>query len=99
MDRLKTHLKLLLNKNLLEKVSKDFLAESTSNTETIHTIAKVFKKYNYLIDPHTACGVNAYYKLSELINGDTVCLATAHYAKFPDVVEKAINQKILYPEV
>lgn len=98
MDRLKNTSKIIVDKNLLEKVSKDFLAESTSNTETIHTIAKVFKKYNYLIDPHTACGVNAYYKLSELINGDTVCLATAHYAKFPDVVEKAINQKILYPE-
>jgi threonine synthase len=98
MDKLKQISRIAVDKSLLEKVSEDFVAESTSNIETIDTIEKVFKKYNYIIDPHTACGVNAYWKLSKLLKADTVCLATAHYAKFPEVVEKAIGQNISYPE-
>jgi threonine synthase len=98
MDKLKQVSRVTVDKSLLEKVSDDFFAESTSNMETINTIVEVFKKYNYIVDPHTACGVNAYWKLSEFLKTDTVCLATAHHAKFPEVVERAIGQNISYPE-
>ena len=40
-----------------------------------------------LLDPHTACGVDASEHLN--LNGTTVTLATAHPAKFPEAVREA----------
>ncbi len=50
-------------------------------------IANVYEKYNYVIDPHTACGFK---DLEDIDNA--VVLSTAHPAKFPDVVKEAIGQ-------
>jgi threonine synthase len=98
MSELNSRSEINIDESLLRKVQVDYLSESTTNVETIDTITKIFKEYHYIIDPHTACGVNAYYKLSQFCKSDTVCLATAHYAKFPEVVEKAIGQKIVLSE-
>jgi threonine synthase len=97
MEELKNTSKIEISKQLLNRVHEDFLSESTSNDETIDTIFKMYEKYKYIVDPHTACGINAYFKLANSCKEDTVCLATAHFAKFPEIVEKAINQKIVYP--
>ncbi len=65
-----------------------FSATRTSDPEILTNIQRVFEHYNYIVDPHTACGFND-------INPDrnTVVLATAHPAKFPDVIEKAIGHR------
>jgi threonine synthase len=49
-----------------------------------------------LIDPHTAIGIGVIKKIS--LEGKTVILATAHPAKFSDVVLKETGAKPKLPE-
>jgi len=65
---------------------ESFTATRTTDPEILTNIKRVFDHYDYIVDPHTACGFND-------INPDrnTVVLSTAHPAKFPDVIEKAIG--------
>ena len=60
--------------------------------ETVQTIQGTWRRFGYLIDPHTAVGVAASTRIEH--DGPVVCLATAHPAKFPDVVAKAIGKSI-----
>jgi len=64
-------------------------AVTIGTQETLDTIAQYYKDYAYVLDPHTAVGVAA----ARLINSEepVVCLATAHPAKFPDAIKKAID--------
>jgi threonine synthase len=56
------------------------------------TIADVWQKYRYVVDPHTACG------FTEIAQDRTsIMLATAHPAKFPDVVKKATGTEPIHP--
>jgi threonine synthase len=54
----------------------------------------------YLLDPHTAVAMAAADRLSNNFAADTkvVCLATAHPAKFPDVIRKALAVDHKLPE-
>ncbi|MBF0454879.1 MAG: threonine synthase [Magnetococcales bacterium] len=63
-------------------------ARAISEKETKETISSVYKKDNYLLDPHTAVGVCA----AEGIVG-AICLATAHPAKFGQAVMDASGQE------
>ena len=66
---------------------------SVSDDTTKKTITKVYKDYNYTLDPH---GAVAYYAL-EQYHQQGYILETAHPVKFPDVVEEAIGKKIEVP--
>jgi threonine synthase len=77
---------------------------SISDEITRKTIARVYKDYNYTLDPH---GAVAYFALENYQNQpinqstnqlDGYILETAHPVKFPDVVEEAIGRKIAVPE-
>ena len=63
-----------------------FSSSHTSDEEIIDIIYRIYKEYDYIVDPHTACGFKD-------IDPDkiTVTLATAHPAKFPEVIKKAIG--------
>jgi threonine synthase len=52
-------------------------------------IRAVFENTEYLLDPHTAIGVEAARKTRRRQDIPMVCLATAHPAKFPEAVRKA----------
>jgi len=56
-----------------------------------------YKKTNYLLDPHGACG---YLALKEGLNSDEtgLFLETAHPAKFKETMESIIQQPIAVPE-
>jgi threonine synthase len=70
--------------------SKDlFLSYSVDDIHTVHAMKDVYKKYNYLIDPHTAVASKAVETLQEKLVGKTIILSTAHPAKFPLVVKNA----------
>ncbi len=75
----------------IEKVKKDFLSGYATQSDTLNTIKRFFDETGYILDPHTAVGV----KVALELKGDftTVCLATAHPAKFPDAVKKAIGRE------
>jgi threonine synthase len=74
----------------MERVRADFCSSSVDQSGTLETIGDFFRETGYLLDPHTAVGVRAALKLLP-IDTARVCLATAHPAKFGEVVEKAIG--------
>ncbi|MGC9167656.1 MAG: threonine synthase [Desulfurella sp.] len=78
----------------LDQIQSDFSAYRTSDKEILETIKYFYEKYNYIIDPHTACGVKAALKEGK----QTICLATAHPAKFSEAIENALGFKIDMPE-
>ena len=79
-----------------EQVTRDFLAQAVSNAQTLETIRDFHGKTGYLLDPHTAVGVRAALDLGDG-QTPTVCLATAHPAKFGEAVQLAIGQEPPYP--
>ncbi|MDH3391266.1 MAG: threonine synthase, partial [Desulfobulbaceae bacterium] len=83
--------KLSFDKELLHTIKTDFASKSVSEEETISTIRRFYEEHNYLLDPHTAVGVNAAQECCSE-NIPVVCLATAHPAKFGDAVIKAIGK-------
>lgn len=70
-----------------------FTASHTTDEEIPSLIRKVYQDYNYIIDPHTACG----FKALEDKKKNYIVLATAHPAKFPQVIEKAIGVASKHP--
>ena len=75
-----------------------FHAGRCSEQETLETIASVHRDTGMVIDPHTAVGV----AVAERLRGDRrtpmVTLATAHPAKFPAAVERAIGVRPALPD-
>jgi len=69
-----------------------FSASRTTDAEIVQIIRDVHSKFGYVIDPHTACGFKD-------LAGDrtSVVLATAHPAKFPDVIRLATGQSATHP--
>ncbi len=68
----------------------EFAAGRGDTATTLDTIQRYYRQYGYLLDPHTAVGVSvAEQNACEGI--PTVCLATAHPAKFAATIEKALE--------
>ena len=89
-----------LYKHDLKHITDDIFSQSYSDADTVATIKRVFEKYGYVLDPHTAVGwlgLEEYLKQSDE-NTHGISLATAHPGKFPDIVENAIGQKLTIPE-
>jgi threonine synthase len=80
----------------LEKLRENFCSESLSEEETKLTIKEIYDNYKILIDPHTAIGIGAAKK--KLLQENTIILATAHPAKFSDIVMEATGVKAELPE-
>ena len=56
---------------------------------------RVFDEHGYILDPHTAVGWLALEEaLAETPDAHGVVLATAHPAKFGDIVEEAIGDAV-----
>ena len=85
-----------LEKNELKKIRESFCSESLSEAETKSVINEVYKDLGMLIDPHTAVAIGVVNKIS--LEGNTIILATAHPAKFSEVVMKETSIKPELPE-
>ena len=96
MNDLSKNGELKLENKELEKLRENFCSESLSEDETKLTIKEVYNNYKILIDPHTAIGVGAAKKKS--LEGKTIILATAHPAKFSEVVMESTGVKPELPE-
>ena len=69
-----------------------FASGAVSDDNTLKTIRDIHDKYGYVVDPHTAVGLAVSQKYREAYpDSVVVSLATAHPAKFPDAVKKAIG--------
>ena len=66
-----------------------------TDDEVRKAIAMLFEKYSYIADPHTAIG---YLGLPEKRIGWSLFLATAHPAKFREVVQPAIKKDLPLPD-
>ncbi len=68
-----------------------FTAARVDDELTVKTIQDVYKESGYILDPHSAVGVAASKLLERELPDPVICLATAHPAKFPDAIQKAIG--------
>ncbi len=86
---------LKVSDDILQESQKIFSSASCDDMETKKIIAEVYNENDYLVDPHTATAIYAARQFDE---GDNmiVVLATAHPAKFPDVVEEVTG---IHPEL
>ena len=84
----------------LEYVQKEIWGHAATDEETLCEMKKVHERFGYLPDPHTAVGVYCWeaYKLEHAEPAQGLVLATAHPAKFADVVKKAIGSAPLLPD-
>jgi threonine synthase len=101
------------NKTLTVPGSDDLFAAGEAGTfQTLETIKKVYKKEGYILDPHTAVGVAVAEQFegralspkapsseerTDRRSVPTICLATAHPAKFNEAIEQAIGIAAHHP--
>jgi len=88
-----------LYNNDFHKLKKSMSGYYFSDSETINEIYNVYKKYNYILDPHGAIG---YLGLKKFLKSNKdylgIFLETAHPIKFLEIVEKKIKEKISVPK-
>lgn len=85
--------------NDVQHLRRDIDAVSVSDEETLQEIRRTYEKANYILDPHTAVGVAAARRAQEWMTNTPpiIVAATAHPAKFLDVVKKAIDVEVPLP--
>ena len=86
---------------LLEAILGDITGKRYTDAQTKEAMLEVFQQYRgYVMCPHTAVG---YLGLKEYLKSQDqpvygVILATAHPAKFIDVVEEVTKEKVILPD-
>ncbi len=73
----------------IKNIQDNFDSYRLDDDAMVNVIADVFDKNEYLLDPHTAIGVEAARKVRRNHDVPMVCLATAHPAKFDEAITKA----------
>ena len=71
------------------KARELFDSYAVDDAETVATIGEVWERNEYLLDPHSAIGVQAARQCRRDKITPMITLATAHPAKFPDAVMRA----------
>lgn len=79
----------------------DLLGAAYTDERVVGEIGDVYRRYGYVLDPHGAIGWLAVNDALTMVGGDVsgVFLATAHPAKFREVVEPAIGMPVALPPV
>jgi threonine synthase len=82
-----------LCRNRLENVQREIWGHSSNDEDTLKEMHLVWDRYRYIADPHTAVGISAWdaYRKEHADPSQGLVLATAHPAKFAEVVQKAIG--------
>lgn len=92
MERLKTEGAYMIDAETKKKMNEVFWGGFTNEKETLNTIECVYRDYQYVIDTHTAVGIDVYDKYV-ISTGDmtkTIIASTASPFKFNESVAKAI---------
>ncbi|MFY0630903.1 MAG: threonine synthase [Flavobacteriaceae bacterium] len=96
MNSLATNGTVSFDKETFENYSKGFLSNSASDNDTLNLIHEIYTKESYLLDPHGAVSLHATDVLKEKLGEEKlICLATAHPAKFPEVIKKSLGTEVL----
>ncbi|MBC2604352.1 threonine synthase [Puniceicoccus vermicola] len=72
-----------------------FTSTATDDGEIEGIIRSVHQEFDYVVDPHTACGFSWDRREGE----ETIILSTAHPAKFPETIEKATGLVVTHPSL
>jgi threonine synthase len=82
----------------LATIRRDFDAERVDESECVGEMGRVYHDSGVILDPHSAVGVHAARRaLMRDPTTPVVALATAHPAKFPDAVERAVGVRPALP--
>jgi threonine synthase len=94
MTRFQTDGRVRVAEEMEKAVQSGFSAVTVSDVDTLATIRQAFSAdVPYLLDPHGAVAVAAARETAARYPANTrmVCLATAHPAKFPDIITGALD--------
>jgi threonine synthase len=83
--------------NNLASIRNDITGLSFTDDDSKSTMKAVFNEFNYITDPHGALAYKGLKNWMVKNGGQGIFLETAHPAKFIDVVENAIENKIEIP--
>ena len=87
-----------LYRGSVEALREDLEGRRVTDPETRECIRRVFEETGYILDPHSAVGFFALDQALEMRPHTTgVLLATAHPAKFAEVVEPALGERLPVP--
>ena len=82
----------------IDRMRQDVMGTAFTDARVVEEIARMYRERGYLLDPH---GAIAWLGLEEALAADKeaigVFLATAHPAKFREVVEPAIGETVALP--
>lgn len=76
------------------KILSDFRADFCTEEESLKTISDVFQKTGFIIDPHTAVAKTIADRYSKKSSTPLLIVSTAHYAKFPETLIKALKDEL-----
>ena len=96
MAQLAAHGEFTLQAKRLAKAQAAFAAARADDDACLSAIAAVWRESGRMIDPHSAAGVHAAKRLGAG-RAPVVSLATAHAAKFPDAIERAVGVRPAMP--
>ncbi len=82
----------------LAKLQKECAAGTATEAQVAAAITSTFSTTGELLDPHTAVGVHVANQLARDDDVPTVCLATAHAAKFPEAVKSLSGLEVPLPQ-
>lgn len=85
--------------NNLDAMKRDIVALSITDQETLEEIRQTYDRTGHVLDPHTAVATAAArkHRTSHPSSRPTIVMSTAHPAKFPDVVTKALGISLPLP--
>ncbi len=87
MDQLKTNLSFSVDRKTLAILKEDFSAYCSSQKETEESIVSCYNEHDYLLDPHSAVGYNAYKQfIKDYPENHKVLVLTASPLKFPATI-------------
>jgi threonine synthase len=82
----------------LTALRRDIVGFAYGDAQVVAEIARVYQNHGYLLDPHSAIAWLALNdRLADEPDADGVFLATAHPAKFREIVEPAIGRRVDLP--
>jgi threonine synthase len=84
----------------VEQMRKEISAVRVSDEETLMEIRRTYEQTRSVVDPHTAVGLAAARRhLEHRGSSPLIVAATAHPAKFPEIIEQALGVRVPLPNI
>ena len=98
MQRFRAEGHVELEQRQRQRLRRHWVGTRVDDDETVATIRQVYGDHGIILDPHSAVAVAAAGRCGAPADDPMVILATAHPAKFPDAVERAIGVRPALPD-